>query len=258
MKAFVMLLLIPTFGYATSSTIKQEIPDWVQQIWHQHTQGSGIWITDNSSYRSDQEPYDAYGMQWEWGIGKSSIKGRLYCIRDGMDVGTVWQFLNFWDPESQSEQMIQIGSNGTVGKGNFSLQANGSTKSVEHFITPDGNSFEAGHHSWFEEGQFHTQSYDIRKGQWTKRRKYVWKRQESLETKVPEVYHQISSLIGEWEAEIRQGTVQMRFQWADNQRMITYQSTRPFKAGEPEQLEASGIITYHGVSSVRFKKCQFL
>lgn len=222
------------------------IPQWVLDQWAMHTEGTGVWIADNSAYQSAQEPYDAYGMAWEWGLGKKNLKGRLFCMKEGKDVGTVWQFLTYWDPNTQAQQMVQIGSDGTLGQGKMTRQEDGSTKSREKFISPSGGAFESGHHTWFDEVGMHTESYNIVNGEWSKRRYYVWKRQEEAKLEVPEVYRQMAWLIGEWKSSMKEGSsARMTFSWSENQRMIYYQNGFT-REGNPEQLESEGIITYHG------------
>lgn len=151
------------------------IPQWLLDDWAARTSGTGTWITDNSAYQSDSEPYEAYGLQWEYGLGKKSLKGLLYCIQDGKDIGSVWQFLEFWDPAAGEVRILQIGSDGTVGQGKAWRLDDGSSKSQQAFASPDGGTFESGHHSWMEDGANHTQSYNIVDGEWVKRRYYIWK-----------------------------------------------------------------------------------
>ena len=187
-------------------------------------------------------------MACEWGLGEKHIKGKLYCIQEGKNVGTVWEFLSFWDPLKGEVRMFQIGSDGTIGEGTMWRQDDGSTKSNEKFANPSGGSFEAGHHTWMDNGKMHTQSFDIKYGEWTKRRYYVWGQEKENEIPVPDEYEKIAFLIGEWHSEIKEGYVaKMRFSWAENKRMIKYQGTNPNKKEEPEKLEAEGIITYHGI-----------
>lgn len=240
------LLIVPLTCFSQNEK-DTSIPQWVKDNWATHTQADGIWITDNSQYKSEQEPFDAYGMEWEWGLGKSSLKGRLYCIQDGKDVGTVWQFLNFWDPELKAQQMVQIGSDGTLGQGRMELQSDGSTKSSEKFVSPGGGSFEAGHHSWFENGEMHTQSFNIVDGEWSKRRFYVWKQPKQMPLDYQDEYKKLAWLIGDWNSSLDENrSASMTFTWAENQRMIKYVGANKFEKDKPEKLEAEGIITYHG------------
>jgi hypothetical protein len=43
---------------------------------------------------------DAYGITWEWGLNKKSPVDRLYGLRDGKEVGTFWEFREFWHRSS--------------------------------------------------------------------------------------------------------------------------------------------------------------
>lgn len=151
------------------------IPQWLLDDWAARTSGTGLWIADNSAYKSDNEPFDAYGLQWEYGLGKKHLKGRLYCIQNGKDIGSVWQFLEFWDPAAGEVRIVQIGSDGTVGQGRIWRLDDGSIKEQQVFTSPAGGSFETGHHIRIENGEKHTQSFTIEDGEWVKRRYYIWK-----------------------------------------------------------------------------------
>ncbi|MCB9296955.1 MAG: hypothetical protein H6559_28120 [Lewinellaceae bacterium] len=151
------------------------IPQWLLDDWAARTAGTGTWITDNSAYKNENEPFDAYGLQWAYGIGKKHLNGRLYCIRDGKDIGAVWQFLEFWDPAAGEARIVQIGSDGTVGQGKAWRLDDGSVKVQQVFTSPGGGAFGSGHHSWMEGGAHHTQSFAIEEGKWVKRRYCVWK-----------------------------------------------------------------------------------
>lgn len=66
----------------------------------------GTWIADNAEYKSDNEPYDAYGMEWKWGVGQKSLTGRLYAIKDGKDIGSLFQFRRYWDATHMDEKEV--------------------------------------------------------------------------------------------------------------------------------------------------------
>ena len=94
---------------------------------------------------------------------------------------------------------MQIGSDGTVGRGKIWKDKDGKTKEKQTFISPEGSSFETGHIVWVENNLQHTQSYNIVDGTWEKRRYYVWKQgEDQIENKYQEVYQPLSFLIGEW------------------------------------------------------------
>lgn len=151
------------------------IPQWVRNNWAKRTAETGRWITANTEYKSEQEPYDAYGLQWEYGLGKNHLKGRLFCMNDGKEVGTLWTFTEFWDPATEKVRVLQIGSDGTVGQGTIWLEEDGKIKEQQVFTSPNRSSFESGHLTWMENGAQHIQSYTIKDGEWKKRRFYIWK-----------------------------------------------------------------------------------
>ena len=179
---FLFSILLP-FALLAQETPNQEpteapghpIPQWLLDDWAARTQGTGTWITDNSAFKSENEPFDAYGLQWENGLGKKSLTGRLFCLRDGQDVGAVWQFLEYWDPAAAEVRIVQIGSDGAVGLGRIWRLDDGSVREQQTFTRPDGAAFESGHHSWMEDGEHHTQSFSIENGEWVKRRFYIWR-----------------------------------------------------------------------------------
>jgi hypothetical protein len=151
------------------------IPDWVKEHWEERTKDGGIWIADNSSYRSEAERFDAYGLHWQYGLGDNHLKGRLYCVIEGKDVATVWNFTEFWDPVSGKLKVIQIGSDGTIGKGEIWRSEDGKLKEHQVYTTPGGGQFESGHLTWMDGKSQHTQSYSIQGDEWTKQRFYVWR-----------------------------------------------------------------------------------
>ena len=225
------------------------IPKWIVEDWEFRTQGEGVWIADNSKYKSEHEPFEAYGIEWKWGLGKKSIRGRLYCIQDGMDVRTAWHFVDFWDAEAKEVKLIQIGGDGTVGQGRMWHEEDGSTKSIQKFVSPDGNSFVSGHHAKNIDGESHISSFNVEGDKWSPRRSYVWKNTAVFTKKVavPDEYKNFEFLIGTWRLKIGDDRfVNMSFEWAQNKLMVYYKSTNPAKPGELMTNEVEGIVTYHG------------
>ncbi len=238
-----LLTSICTMGSAQSS----EIPEWLKKDWALRTQGNGTWIADNAKFKNKQEPYDAYGLQWTYGLGKNHVKGRMFNIVNGQSVGSTWNFLEYWDPKSKEVKVVQIGSDGTVGHGKIWREKEGRMKEQQSFSSPAGVSFETGHLLWIEEGAQHTQSFLITNGEWNKSRSYVWKKQKT-EKEVPEMYKDIAFLIGKWHIDLGESrSAQMTFEWAENRRMIKYSNSFSPKKGTPYITESEGIITFHGV-----------
>ncbi|WP_348772838.1 VOC family protein [Aquimarina sp. MMG016] len=151
---------------------QQKVPDWFQKNMEQSI---GIWITNNTNYKSKNEPFDQYGMDWEWGIGKQSIKGTLYGLINGKKQGVFWEFRQYWDFENNHGIVVQYGSDGTIGIGPMTQKNDIETKLIQEFIPPTGEKNTHGHLSTLNDSELTTTSYDIdTNGNWKKRRSYTW------------------------------------------------------------------------------------
>jgi hypothetical protein len=152
------------------------IPDWVRA---ELALLAGTWITDNSSHRSEAEPFDQYGLEWTWGLGQHSLIGRLYGLANGKDVATFWQFRQFWHPGQGQLMVEQFGADGTYGVGPNLRQADGSFEMLQVFYSPAaGTRASVGHRSSMKDGRHVTASFDVgADGVWVPRRSYVWTKQ---------------------------------------------------------------------------------
>ncbi len=169
------LIFIFFFTISTGQEqLANPLPEWVHEYWTQKTNGKGIWIADNSVYKSEQEPYEAYGLEWTYKLAQKYVFGRLYCIQDGKDIGTIWEFMEYWDVAEGKLKAIQIGSDGSVGQGEIWQTENGEIKSQITITNPDGGSRGSGHIMAIKGSSQISQAYRIVGDQWEKARKYVW------------------------------------------------------------------------------------
>ena len=139
----------------------------------------GTWVADNTPYKSDLDPMDAYGIEWKWGLNRKSIVGRLYGIRDGKEIGTFWEFREFWHPGERRVVAMQFGTEGTYGAGPHEIDADGASEMLQVFHDPARtNSTKIGHRAHLKGDVHTTTSFNVdEKGVWTERRTYVWRRQ---------------------------------------------------------------------------------
>ncbi len=152
----------------------QEIPDWLKDHMEYMVQGSGTWIADNSAYISDEETVEEYATEWEYGLGNQSIKGRLYAITGGKEVGTFWEFRTFWNPVEQKAYAYQFSGFGAVGMGEMTFK-NGEVIIEQVFYYSNGASQKTGHKSKGFPTYQEITSYTITKdGEWKKDRYYKW------------------------------------------------------------------------------------
>lgn len=155
-------------------------PDWVREHWGRMV---GRWVADNSTYKSDQETADAYGIEWAWGVGRTSLTGRLFALEDGAETATYWQFREFWHPGAGRLTVEQFGAGGAYGVGHAEVGADGAHEMEQVFYYPAaGATARVGHRSGFDGDVHVTESFDIDEaGVWKPRRSYEWRRQPSVD-----------------------------------------------------------------------------
>lgn len=159
------------------SNLSAKIPEWFIE---DMTANIGVWKASNEVYQSEDENFDAYQIEWEWGIGNTSIIGNMYAIQDDKKVRHLWEFRQYWDNDKDSGRVIQYGNNGIVGIGNIQIARNGKIESFQTFSMPDYPSWENKHINYFENGDLITTSFDKDENEWKERRTYRWIKQENL------------------------------------------------------------------------------
>lgn len=153
------------------------LPAWLLAEWELRTEGGGHWVADNSANKSADEPYDAYGMEWTWGLGKKTLKGRLYAAQNGKDVGTLFEYRLAWHPGEKKVLLTQYGSDGTFAFGAVMPIGEKRTEALQRFYAPDGSTFQVGHRVEINGDEMRIQSFTVSDGGvWTARRSYLWKR----------------------------------------------------------------------------------
>jgi hypothetical protein len=151
-------------------------PAWFLEEIAQLSADGGRWIADNSAYRSDQENYDAYGIEWRASFDGSSMSGRLFAMRDGKELGDFWEFRQYWHPDREEAILEQFGWGGAVGAGVIWREGE-VTKVDQTFYAPGGPSRRTGHVGRFPDADTHdTESFTISGKKWTPDRRYVWRR----------------------------------------------------------------------------------
>lgn len=140
------------------------------------TGSGGRWIADNSSYKSEQEPYEAYGIEWRAAFDGTTMSGRLFGIVDGKEVADFWEFRQYWDSQRNEAVLQQFGWGAAVGIGKVWREGE-VTKSDQIFHSPGRESRRTGHRSSFPTEDTHlNESFDIEGESWKPNRSYTWKR----------------------------------------------------------------------------------
>lgn len=150
-------------------------PPWFLKEIATLTAGSGRWVTDNSDYRTEQEPFDAYATEWVSSFDGTTMRGRLFGFKDGKETADFWEFRVYWHPQQKQAVIEQFGWGGTLGTGSM-WQEGTTTKSDQIFYTVDGGANRTGHVSTFPDaGTQVTASFNIDGETWTPRREYTWR-----------------------------------------------------------------------------------
>lgn len=170
---FVLCCLIGGSSFAQSS-----IPDWfIDDL----RNSIGTWAADNGAYKSAEDPRDFYILKWEWGIGKTSIVGRLYGTVSGVETGDFWQFRQYWDTRRQSAVLVQYGHSGVVGVGDIEVLENGMSETIQEFSEPGGQRWLGKHVSDNDGSIQRTTSYQQDEQEsWVEGRSYTWRKTQEL------------------------------------------------------------------------------
>lgn len=174
MRIFTVTILLLLFVTNSIYSQSYEIPSWLLQEWSYLTHGKGQWIADNAPFKNNNEPYDAYQLEWNWGIGKKSIVGKLNAMQNGKVVGAFWEFRTFWHPGKQKAFTEQFGGDGTYGIGEINREEEDLIM-LQTFYSPDGSSYKVGHKTLTSDKEHKTTSFQINEnGEWIKNREYTW------------------------------------------------------------------------------------
>jgi len=169
---------VPPLADRTSSAQARPVPA-PPEVAVQWGRLVGTWITDNGEYKNENDPNDAFGLEWTWGVGRRSLVGRLYGIVDGKETVTFWQFREFWHPGTATLVLTQFSGGGAYGEGPHTVQPDGTSEMVQTFYDPvAGTTTKVGHRSTLDGDVHTTTSFDVdARGTWTPRRTYTWHRQ---------------------------------------------------------------------------------
>lgn len=156
----------------------QSAPQWFLDDNEFLTRDGGRWIASNADYQNENEPMEAFVMEWEAGYA-NSITGRLYGLIDGEPTQDFWRFRQYWHPGKGKAVLEQFGIGGAFGIGSL-WPDDVSNKLLQTFYAPGGDAAEQGHKATNPDADTHvTTSYDVVGDEWTERRSYTWKRDKT-------------------------------------------------------------------------------
>lgn len=154
------------------NALSQSIPSKVLSDWDNMTKDGGTWITEDNTGE-----YDAWGMQFSWGLGKKSVNATLYAIKNNQNIGTIWNFKVYYHPVEKEIILEQWGSDGSYGRGDIQLFPDGNSENVTSFYNMDGTIFKLKHIQRIEGDIKFSNTFTINEdGAWQENQSYVWKR----------------------------------------------------------------------------------
>lgn len=176
MKQLISLLVLVVLFQYVSFAQQSGLPKWYME---KIQTDEGIWVTDNSQFKNENEPFDKYILSWTLNPLRNSLSGRLYGLTDGQESGTFWDFSQYYDPNTQKVIVMQIGWNGTLGSGPLIATDNGGYDLAQIFTTPDGTTRKEKHTDIKPNKDIEiTTSYSFdENSEWIAGRTYTWQRQ---------------------------------------------------------------------------------
>jgi len=170
--ALASLLIAP--GALETSTAP---PDWYEAHIVSMVADSGVWVADNSAYRSDQEPMDSYVIRWQRGIAPGTMRGDMYGISNGRRTRPFFEFRTYWHPGTRRVTVLQLGVAGQVAEGELTHRTDGKLVIEQTFTNPDGSTAKQRHVEELTGRQRIADSFVAEGATWTKGRTYLWVRQ---------------------------------------------------------------------------------
>lgn len=152
-----------------------ERPAWFVKEAEMLTSKTGIWLTDNSAYQSEEEVFDHYEMHWMKSPDEYTLRAELYGVKNKQRVQKFWDFNFYWQAETKSVVLSQFGRMGMYGSGKMENQKDDMKICIQEMFLADGRSWKTKHESYFKDGKHVTTSFEQNKtGEWTKNRTYTW------------------------------------------------------------------------------------
>lgn len=168
-----LALLVPQ---AVRAGTDEPVPPWFEQEIEYLTRAGGRWITDNSEYLSEEDPYSAYGIEWRKGLSGLTARGRLFAIDSVGDTHDLWELYLYWNPLDRKAVAMQVHPDGNFGVGELTAISDTERELVQVFRAPGGGTFSFRHRETRSENEKRSQTFIKGDADWRPNRTYVWKR----------------------------------------------------------------------------------
>lgn len=156
-----------------SSSYSQELPSWYKDLIRSKV---GEWVADNSTYKNEEEKSSYYSIHWWRGANDGELHGVLKNENDQV----IWSYYQYFEEQEKIARLIQMGMNGTIGRGELSLRSD--TLILElRFISKSGEEWKELHQSFAPEiGIEESRSFWKTGEELILNRVYSWKKQTEI------------------------------------------------------------------------------
>lgn len=179
MKTILLAVLVVLMLAGDARPQSAAAPQWFLDDIASLSAGTGRWVTDNSAYMSDAEPWRSYGTAWTASFDGTTMSGRLFAIEDGEETTKFWEFRQYWHPGLGEALLEQFGRDGKIVVGKMTNDGN-NTLIDQTSYTINGDSSRSGHLSRFLDADtYFTESFTIKDGLRVPNREYTWRRIEA-------------------------------------------------------------------------------
>jgi hypothetical protein len=168
-----LALVVPEAARAENDAA---VPPWFVQEIEYLTLAGGRWIADNSEYQGEEEPYPAYGIEWQKGLSGLTARGRLFAIdRDG-NTHDLWELYLYWNALDRRAVAMQVHPDGNFGVGELTAESDTERELVQVSWAPGGATFSFRHQETRSANEKRSRTFIKQDTIWRPNRTYVWKR----------------------------------------------------------------------------------
>lgn len=173
MPVLLLLALVALSSRTHGQTASTLPPSWLTEEMTLLAAGEGRWRADNTPHKSPTEPFEAYGLRWEWGPGRSSVRGRLFGYRDGREMPPLFEYRLYWDPLASEARLLQWGRGGAYGEGTMTRTDTGEIR-IDQVLWDGARKTSVRHIEVMNDGERHSRDFKQAGDQWIPNRTYVW------------------------------------------------------------------------------------
>ncbi len=170
-------LTVLCIAVAAPALAQDELPSWWQDHVYFMSHEGGTWRAANRDVTEDPRSPDHFEMVWTRVNDGYGLRGRLYGLRDGENVGEYWTFAEFWHPGEARAILEQWSARGAYGIGELGSVGEHRYELAQTFWTRAGQASQSGHRTFEDGDTYNTDTFAIDgDGNWEQSGGLVWTR----------------------------------------------------------------------------------